>query len=225
MKLSDTEKTMLAGDFRNGTAMAMEILCEVGALYGAERMLPVTQAHIDGCAYTTVWDAGIEFAEKLRNGGARTRVPTTLNIAARDIKNWEALRLTPDFARKSERLENACLGMGAIPTWTCAPYQYGNAPRFGEHIAWAESNAVNYANSVLGARSNRNADLVDMCCAVTGRVPEYGFHLQENRAGQVLFRLRGFSPEDFAAGNACRGKFYFCPADAVPARGRGLYWK
>ncbi|NPV70385.1 MAG: DUF521 domain-containing protein [Firmicutes bacterium] len=191
MNLNRLEQDMLEGKRGEAVRLAMSIITTMGELYGATRMIPVTQAHIDGCSYAAVWDAGLEFAEKLAALGARVAVPTTLNITARDIEDWRQFRIPEDHALACERMEAAYHAMGCIPTWTCAPYQYALAPGFGQQIAWAESNAINFANSVLGARTHRYGDLVDICCAIAGRVPEFGLHLKENRAGQVLIRFEG----------------------------------
>lgn len=193
MFLTQKEKGMLRGEQGEAVRLAMAILTEMGDVYGASRMIPITQAHIDGCSYSATGEAGLEFAELLASLGARVRVPTTLNITARDIDAWAEFRIPAEHAAKCAAMEAAYLKMGCIPTWTCAPYQYGVVPRFGEAVAWAESNAINYANSVLGARTHRDGDLVDICAAITGRVPEFGLYLDENRRGQVLIRFEGIT--------------------------------
>ncbi len=197
MRLTKYEEEMMSGVYGDGTKMAMEILVKMGELYNAEYLIPVKRAHIDAAAYTTIWDAGIEFIEYLADNGAKCAVPTTINPLSRDIKNWKELGQSEEFAMKSKRLEDAYMKMGVIPTWTCAPYQCTNAPQFGEVCSWSESNAVDFVNSVLGARAERTPDLVDVCCAVTGRVPAYGRYLDENRAGDMLFKLEGFSDKWF----------------------------
>ena len=178
MELSKEEQEMLAG--------------KKAELYDAKRFIPVKNAHIDAAAYTTIWDAGTEFIEYLVDNGAKVAVPTTINPVSRDIENWQSLGTTEEFAKKSERLENAYLKLGVIPTWTCAPYQCTNVPIFREVVSWSESNAVNFVNSVIGAKTERLPDLVDVCCAIVGRVPEYGLYLDKNRAGDMLFNLEGF---------------------------------
>ena len=197
MYLTDEEKDMLSGGHGEGVRKAMEVVVKFGELYDARRLLKVKNAHIDAAAYTTIYDAGTDFVEFLGKNGAKVAVPTTINPGSRDIEHWRTMDLSPEFSALSERLENAYLALGVSPTWTCAPYQCTSVPAFGEHVSWSESNAVNFVNSVLGARTNRLPDLVDVCCAVVGRVPEYGLHLTENRAGQILFTLEGFSPEWF----------------------------
>lgn len=198
MKLTRFEEDMLAGKEGKGCQVAMEIIVRLGELYGASELIPIAQAHIDGCLYAAVGEAGLAFAEKLQSLGAKVRVPTTLNATSRDIDDWLEHGVAPEFAEKNTRMENAYLAMGAIPTWTCAPYQAGLIPRFGEQIAWAESNAILYANSVIGARTERYGDYTDICCAITGRVPNFGLHIKENRAGQVLVDCSNVSMENSA---------------------------
>jgi predicted aconitase len=189
LALSDEERAMLAGEFGEATRLAMRILTRMAPLYGASSLLAVTRAHIDGCIYEG--EAGLEFAERLASCGGRVRVPTTLNVVSLDHRHWRQLGLPAAYADKARRLGQAYLDMGASPTFTCAPYQTAAAPAFGEQIAWSESNAVAFANSIIGARSNRYGDYLDVSCALTGRVPAAGLHLSEHRLGQVLVRLRG----------------------------------
>ena len=187
MQLTTEEEAWLGGRAGEATRLAVSLVVRMGELFGAERLLPITQAHIDACLYTN--DAGLEFAERLAALGARVRVPATLNVTARDIRRWEAFRVPPDFAEKSRRLEAAYQALGCLPTWTCAPYEQGLVPRFGQQVAWGESNAVAYVNTVIGARTNRYADFLDVACAITGRAPAFGLHLDGPRRGQVLVRL------------------------------------
>lgn len=191
MQLTREERAWLDGRAGEATRFALDLVVRMGELFGAERLLPITQAHIDACLYTN--DAGLEFAERLAALGGRVRVPTTLNVTARDIRRWEAFRVPADWAEKSRRLEAAYQGLGCLPTWTCAPYELieqGLVPRFSEHVAWGESNAVAYVNTVIGARTNRYADFLDAACALTGRAPAFGLHLDAPRRGQVLVDLR-----------------------------------
>lgn len=192
MELSLYEQEILDGKYGKGYQLAIEVLVKMGELYGAKRFVQVKNAHIDAAAYTTIWDSGIEFLKYLSENGAKITIPCTINPLSRDIKNWKNLGATEDFAMKSKEMEDIYIKLGVIPTWTCAPYQCTNIPKFGEIVSWSESNAVNYVNSVIGARTERLPDLVDVCCAVTGRVPEYGLYLDENRRGDKLFKLEGF---------------------------------
>lgn len=172
---------MLAGEQGEAVRIAMRILTRVAPLYGATALLPVTRAHIDGCIYEG--DAGLAFAERLATAGGRVRVPTSLNVISLDRQHWRQLGLEASYAAKASRLGQAYLAMGATPSFTCAPYQTAARPVFGEQIAWSESNAVAFANSVIGARTNRYGDYLDASCALTGRVPAAGLHLDTPRFG------------------------------------------
>jgi predicted aconitase len=195
MKLTKEEELKLAGKEGEAVALAMRILVQLGELYQAEEMQPISKVHIDGCCYQTAGDAGLDFAEKLASLGAKVVVPTTTNITGRDIKRWREFKMPEWLAEKCQRMEEAYLSMGVIPTWTCAPYLTAFTPRFGEQIVWAESNAIVYVNSVIGARTHRYGDFVDACAAITGRAPRFGLHLSENRQGEVLVRMEGFGEE------------------------------
>lgn len=183
---------MLGGEAGLATALAMRIVARMAPLYGASHLIPISRAHIDGCIYEG--DAGVEFAERLAREGGKVRVPTSLNVISLDRTHWRELGLDPEYASKARRLGQAYLEMGATATFTCTPYQTDSRPYFGEQIAWAESNAVAFANSVIGARTNRYGDYLDISCALTGRVPAAGLHLDENRLGQVLIRLPALAP-------------------------------
>jgi predicted aconitase len=165
----------------------------MGEIQGAEEMIDITRAHIDSTLYQG--DATLEFAERLAGMGAQVVVPTTLNVSGVDEMGWQEWAVPPEYAEKAHRQMLAYQGMGTEPTWTCAPYQVAQKPSFGEQIAWGESNAVCFANSVLGARTIQYPDLLDVCAAITGRVPAVGLHLEENRIGEVLLELVDI-PED-----------------------------
>lgn len=195
MKLTKIEEQMLSGKKGKAVALAMRILVKLGELYEAKEMQPISMVHIDGCCYQTAGDAGLDFAEKLASLGAKVVVPTTTNVTGRDIKRWREFKMPGWLAEKCQRMEEAYTSMGAIPTWTCAPYLSAFIPRFGEQIVWAESNAIVYVNSVIGARTHRYGDFVDACAAITGRSPRFGLHLLENRKGEVLVQMEGFGEE------------------------------
>ena len=165
----------------------MSILIRMAEVAGAKELLDITGAHIDSTVY--IGEAGLEFAERLASLGAKVAVRTTLNVSGLDEHHWREWAVPSDWARQAYRQMAAYQSMGTIPTWTCAPYQTEMRPSFGQQIAWGESNAIIFANSVLGARTERYPDLFDICCAITGRAPAIGLHLSENRAGQLLFRL------------------------------------
>jgi len=189
VELNTHDKQLLNGKHGEGAQLAMRIVVRMAEVHEAAELMDVTQAHIDGCGLLS--ETGLEFAETLAAKGAKVSVPTTLNMGPLDLQNWQQYGIDEDFAGKAIRQAKAYTDMGCIPTWTCAPYQSYLTPRFGQQIAWGESNAICYANSVLGARTNRYGDYMDICAAITGRVPKCGLHLAENRKGQLLLRLRG----------------------------------
>lgn len=184
---------MLDGRLGPGCEMAMRIVVRLAEACGVRELMGVTQAHIDGCGLLS--ESSLFFAETLAGKGAKVSIPTTLSMGPLDLQNWRKFNIDPSYADKAIRQARAYESMGCIPTWTCAPYQSYLTPRFGQQIAWGESNAVVYANSVLGARTNRYADFHDICAAITGRVPMCGLHLQENRRGRVLLQLTDIQPD------------------------------
>jgi predicted aconitase len=187
MMFTARDRAMLDGELGPAAQLAMSILVRMADVYGAASLMDITHAHIDSTIY--LGDATLEFAERLASLGARVAVPTSLNVSGVDECGWKDWAVSPDWAAKAARQMLAYERMGATPTWTCAPYQTSARPRFGDQIAWGESNAIAFANSVIGARTERYPDLLDICCAITGRVPAVGLHLTENRAGQILLRL------------------------------------
>ena len=188
LSLTTKDREMLRGDHGPATKMAMSILVRMAAVAGAQELLDITGAHIDSTVY--IGDAGLEFAERLAGLGAKVAVPTTLNVSGLDEHHWQEWSVPNDWARQAYRQMIAYQSMGTIATWTCAPYQTELKPSFGQQIAWGESNAIVFANSVLGARTERYPDLFDICCAITGRAPNIGLHRTENRAGELLLNLR-----------------------------------
>lgn len=187
LTLSVKDRKMLNGKHGPATRMAMSILVRMAEISGAVALLDISGAHIDSTVY--IGEAGLEFAEKLAGLGARVSVPTSLNVSGLDEHHWREWAVPNEWARQAHRQMLAYQSMGTVPTWTCAPYQTEMRPSFGQQIAWGESNAIVFANSVIGARTERYPDLFDICCAITGRAPAIGLHLTENRAGEMLFRL------------------------------------
>lgn len=187
LTLSDSDQEKLDGTHGPAAQMAMSILVRMAGVYEADHLIDIQAAHIDSTLY--MGDATLEYAERLAELGAKVVVPTTLNVSGVDEQNWQEWPVPPDWAGKAQRQMMAYQNMGAIPTWTCAPYQTEYRPSFGDQIAWGESNAIAFANSVIGARTERYPDLLDICAAITGRVPAAGLHMKENRAGQFLMRL------------------------------------
>ncbi len=187
LELTASDRAMLTGARGPAAQMAMSIVVRMAEVFGARELMDITAAHIDSTIY--IGAAGLEFAERLAGMGARVAVPTTLNVSGLDEHHWREWAVPAEWARNAQRQMVAYQSMGAVPTWTCAPYQTDMKPRFGQQICWGESNAIAFANSVIGARTERYPDLLDICCAITGRVPAYGLHLTENRAGEILTRL------------------------------------
>lgn len=187
LELDDRDRALLAGDEGAAARMAMRILVRMAEVQEDPRMMDITQAHIDSAIY--MGEAGLEFAERLASLGGRVVVPSTLNVSGLDEHHWQEWPVPEAWARNAHRQMVAYQNMGCVPTWTCAPYQTAFAPKLGQQIAWGESNAIAFANSVLGARTERYPDLLDICAALTGRVPARGLHLTENRAGQLLVSL------------------------------------
>ena len=187
LQLSTQDQTKLNGKQGPAVQMAMAVLVQMAEVYGASELLDITGAHIDSTIY--IGEAGLEFAERLASLGAHVAVPTTLNVSGLDEHHWQEWPVPEDWARNAHRQMVAYQSMGAVPTWTCAPYQSDMRPKFGQQIAWGESNAIVFANSVIGARTERYPDLLDICCALTARVPAVGLHLTENRARDILINL------------------------------------
>ncbi len=200
LSLTDAEEAMLAGDEGPGAALAMRIVKAVAEVMDAPRLLEISCAHIDSVVY--YGQAGLDFGERLVALGARVRVPTTLNIGLVDLLHPELMSLDAATASAARRQMEAFRVIGGRPTYTCAPYQLADSrPRLGEQVAWAESNAIVFVNSVLGARTNRYGDFFDAAAAITGRAPDAGLHRTENRRARVVFDVSDLS-DDLKASDA-----------------------
>ena len=184
MNLTDQEQAMLHGDLGHAAKKSMEILVALGRIFGAERLIPVDSVQVAGVSYLNLGDEGLSFLEEMAGDG-RVRTLTTLNPAGMDLEAWRAQGIPEPFAERQGRVVGAFERMGVSPTCTCTPYLAGNLPRAGAHLAWSESSAVCYANSVLGARTNREGGPSALAAAITGRTPCYGLHLDENRVARV----------------------------------------
>ena len=194
VELSDQERAVASAAHPGGSAgaaMAMRIVAESARLLGAPRLIPIASGHIDGCLYHG--DSGTLFAERLVADGARVSIPATLNVGALDLIRAKNVRLDGAPRAMALRLMRAYEALGCAPTWTCAPYQAGHRPAQGSDVAWGESNAVAFCNSVLGARTNRYGDFLDIACAISGRAPYFGLHLPENRRATLLVDVGGLS--------------------------------
>ncbi|MBP2295513.1 cis-3-hydroxy-L-proline dehydratase [Azospirillum rugosum] len=181
--LTEADRALLDGAGGRAAQVAMRIILRMATFHRAPALIDVRQAHIDGCLYTG--PGGLRFAQQLRDWGGQVRIPTSLNAISVDRRNWRDQGVDATVGEPASALADAYVAMGAQPTFTCAPYQLESAPGRGDQIVWAESNAVVYANSVLGARTMKYPDYLDLCVALTGRAPLSGCHVEGNRRATV----------------------------------------
>jgi predicted aconitase len=199
MHLTQEEERMYDGEEGLAIEKCMEILVALGDIYEAEKLVPITSAQISGVSYKTIGDAGLEFLQELSKD-AKVRVPSTLNPAGVDLAIWRELGFSEEFTKKQLAIVDAYQKMGVSTTCTCTPYLVGNVPSMGSHIAWSESSAVCYANSVLGARTNREGGPGALSAAICGRTAEYGYHLEEGRHPNLLVEIEtSIKGSDFGA--------------------------
>ncbi|CAI7660919.1 unnamed protein product [Penicillium bialowiezense] len=194
IKLTELDQAILDGLHGDAASAAMRIVLRLAVILEATELMDVTQVHVDGCGYTG--PGSLAFAEALRDRGGKVRVPTSLNSISVDKNLGRVQGLNREFSEAAKKLANAYTDMGAQPTFTCAPYQLPSAPKFGDQIAWAESNAVVYANSVLGARTMKYPDFLDISIALTGRAPKGGPHVQHNRLASLILNIPSVQAED-----------------------------
>jgi predicted aconitase len=188
MLLSKDEEAILNGSSGNAAAKSMKILVALGEIYGAENLIPISSVQIAGVSFDNLGDPGLEYLAELAKDG-QVRVTTTLNPAGMDLIDWKKLGISPEFASKQEKVIEAFARMGVITCCTCTPYLIGNLPHFGEHIAWSESSAVTFVNSVIGARTNREGGPSAIAAAMIGKTPAYGLHLDSERKPDITFEL------------------------------------
>jgi predicted aconitase len=207
MILTKNEERMLDGEEGYAAKKSMEILVALGNIYGAEKLIEVGSVQVAGVSYHNLGDAGLDFLNELAKDG-KVKVLTTLNPAGMDLEDWQKLGIDEEFAKKQNLVIEAFSKMGIIISCTCTPYLIGNLPRYGEHIAWSESSAVTFANSVIGAKTNREGGPSALAAAFVGKTPCYGLHLDENRLPdthvEVNAKLSKFS--DWGALGYCIGK-------------------
>ena len=187
IELAKKDQSILAGKRGSAAQIAMKILLDFATLQGARRLIDVSRAHIDACIYTG--PASLQIPQQLLGMGARVAVPTTLNSISIDKRRWREIGMDAELASQADKLAESYLAMGATSSFTCAPYTLDSAPVAGENIGWAESNAVVFANSVLGARTQKYPDLIDVCIALTGRAPFAGTHSDSGRLPQILIEV------------------------------------
>jgi predicted aconitase len=210
MILTKEQEDMLAEKKGSAGRFAMEILVPYGECTGAKRMVPISSAHIAG-NYSVLMDEGIEWLEDLVRRGARVKVYTTKNPELFEFGQAEEFGIPMFYQERQKRIHEAMKSLGVVPFYSCHHYLVGNVPRFGDHIAWASSGSQVFANSVIGARSNRDGDHVVLAAAITGFIPEWGLHLDENRIGEILvdvskLNLQSYDVADYKAMGWALGK-------------------
>ena len=205
MYLTKEEEKILGGDEGEVEARLFRLLVRLGEIYGADKMIPVGSVQVAGVSYKSISDPGTEFLEDMASKGAKVKVLTYLNPAGMDLENWKEIGFPKNFAKNQLRIMNAFKSMGIVVTSTCTPYLAGNLPRFREHIAWSESSAVSFSNSVIGARTNREGGPSALAAAICGRTPNYGLHLWEKR--QPNIKIKVDADMDFNADFGALGYF------------------
>ena len=212
MELTKQEQAMLDGKQGYAVRKSMEILVALGEIFGAKSLIDVGSVQVAGVSYHNLGDAGLEFLNELAVDG-RVKVLTTLNPAGMDLENWEQLGISSEFAQKQKLVIDAFQRMGILVSCTCTPYLIGNLPLYGEHLAWSESSAVTFANSVLGARTNREGGPSALAAAFVGKTPNYGLHLDENRVAEThikvnagLFKLSDWGALGYSIGKKAENK-------------------
>lgn len=188
MHLTEEEETVLSGEAGEGRRWAMELLVGLGEIFGAEDLVPIASAQLAGVSYKTIGEPGLLWLQDVSRTSV-VSVPSMLNPAGMDPNRWEEMGVSEGFAAKQRAILRAYNRMGVELTCTCTPYLIGRSPAFGEHVAWSESNAVSYANSVLGARTNREGGPSALAAAIVGKTPRYGLHLPRNRVPTAVVRV------------------------------------
>ena len=186
MYLTDEEQAILDGEKGEGVQKAMELVVALGKIYGADGLVDITSAHLSGASYKTIGDGGLKYLEDMVNGGSKVSVPSTLNPIGMDRERWAEMHISEDFAVKQNRIVDLYGKMGIKTTCSCTPYVGVNVPKFGDHVAWAESSALSFVNSMIGARTNREGGPGALAAAILGKTANYGLHKEENRAPTVV---------------------------------------
>ena len=208
MELTGREQQMLDGEEGEAVHQSMEILVALGKIYGAQGMIPVSSSQVAGVSYKTIGDAGLEYLQGMAKKGAKVRIPSFLNPAGMDRERWKEMGIPKKFAEKQLEVLSAYRAMGIELSCTCTPYLVGLRPKKGEHVAWSESSAVAFANSVLGARTNREGGPSALAAAICGVTPNYGLHLDCNRVATFVVDVQAElgTSADFGALGAFAGE-------------------
>ena len=189
MRLTGEQRRLLDGGRGEMVARMMKLLVRLGEAYGADRMIPIASAQVSGVSYKSIGEPGMRLLLDIAAAGVKVQVLTFLNPAGMDLEAWRKLGIPRAFAAEQKRIMAAFRQLGAVTSATCTPYLAGNLPRFGEHLAWAESSAVSFANSVIGARTNREGGPSALAAAICGCTPDYGLHREENRRPSVVVKV------------------------------------
>jgi predicted aconitase len=185
MFLTREEESILAGEQGPGRQRALELLVAIGKIYSAQHLISISSAHLSGISYKTIGDGGLDFLTEMAKD-AKASVKTTINPAGMDLESWREMGVSEEFAHRQLQIIDRYRNMGMETTCTCTPYLHQNVPHMGDHVAWAESNALSYVNSIIGARTNREGGPGALSAAILGKTPFYGLHLKENRAPTVI---------------------------------------
>jgi len=197
MYLTRDEQAVLDGEQGTGAQKAMELVTALGKIYGADGLVDITSAHLSGASYKTIGDGGLKYLEDLAAGGAQVAVSATLNPVGMDRERWREMHITPEFAAKQLRIIDLYSQMGVHPTCSCTPYLGDNVPAMGDHVAWAESSALSFVNSYIGARTNREGGPGALAAAILGKTANYGLHLDQNRQPTVVIEAEGMGDSVF----------------------------
>jgi predicted aconitase len=194
LNLSSLERAMLAGTEGQALQLAMRLALKAAGIMGATELVPIGFAHLDACFYAG--EAHVDFARFMLDHGARFAVPTwtNANVVSAADPDLRPCAKSPGIVTGAHNLRELYEALGATPTWTCAPYQLPDRPKFGDHIVAGESNAVTFYNSVIGARTNKYGDYLDVACAMIGKAPLAGLHTDEGRRAALLLRLKHIDP-------------------------------
>src|SRR5512136_1814439 len=199
MNLDPEEEKILAGEKGETRQKMLELLIALGKVFGAERLVRIRSAQVSGASYKTIGEYGLAWLSSL---DARAVVPAVLNPIGMPRGRWQEMGIEPAFAARQQAVIAAYERLGVILECTCTPY-YLHETSFGDHLAWSESSAVSYANSVIGARTNREGGPGALAAALIGKTPCYGLHLKENRKPQVVIDVptetRNWTVADYGA--------------------------
>lgn len=186
MQLTDSEQAILDGESGEGAQKAMELVVALGKIYNADGLVDITSAHLSGASYKTIGDGGLKYLEDMVKGGAKVSVRSTLNPIGMDRERWAEMHISEEFAKKQNRIVDLYGQMGIQTTCSCTPYTGANLPKLGDHVAWAESSALSFVNSMVGARTNREGGPGALAAAILGKTANYGLHKDENRRPTVV---------------------------------------